>query len=96
MQETAAPTLSNVVPSTLPEAGGGVLTMTGTNFVASRLMRCSFSNSRVAPATYVTASTALCVAPGSAAGSVTVSITSNRVNYSPTRTLTYVGTHVLL
>ena len=63
------------------EVGGTVVTVAGSNFVASALLRCKF-NSTVVVATFVSASSCRCVTPAHDSGHVYVDVSNNNQDYT--------------
>jgi hypothetical protein len=61
--------------------GGTLVTITGTNFVQTPLLRCKF-NSTIVVASYLSGTTCKCVAPPHEAGHVLVDISNNNQDYT--------------
>lgn len=64
-----------------PVSGGVTVTLTGTSMPTAGSGYCAFGT-RVVAATLNTATTLSCLAPGHAAGTVTVEVSNNNVDFS--------------
>jgi hypothetical protein len=76
-------TVGPISPAVGSSLGGTLVTVQGNNFLNSSLLSCSFG-SAVVPAAFVSASTAVCVAPPRSrrsGSSVTVSVSVNAVDF---------------
>lgn len=72
----APPTLTAVVPSKGPIAGGQTITLTGTNLEAGGQTRVSFGGGAPIVATYVSATSVTVVTPAHAAGPVQITVST--------------------
>jgi len=62
-------------------AGGTIITVTGTNFVASPHLQCRFDTREVS-ASYASTSQVVCVSPPHVAGNVAVEVSNNALDYT--------------
>ena len=81
--------VASVAPATIPETGGTVLTVSGTNFVQSfpSVLACRIGGETVAPATWISSTRLQCYAPPMVVGApgarhVSVEVTINGVDYT--------------
>jgi len=86
--------VSSFTPATGSLSGATLVTVTGTNFLNTHFLACSFGASTGAPATWITASILVCRSlPAASTGAVALSVANNAVDYvAGGGTFTYIGT----
>jgi len=73
-------TVSTISPESGPSTGGTSVTVSGTNFIFSKDLKCRFGSSDVS-ATFVSASSIVCISPPTTVSSVEVSISNNGLDF---------------
>ena len=77
-----AASVASLLPTSGPVNGSTVVTVTGTNFVSSSQLYCSFVGVGRSLATWVSASTLRCLSPARTAGSVALEVSNNNQDFT--------------
>ena len=78
-----APHVTSIDPTSGPTTGNTVVSVYGTDFRSSDLLRCQFHTATPVPATFVTSSVLACISPAAgAAGSGTLEVSNNNQDYT--------------
>ena len=78
----ALPVPTQVTPSVASDLGGVVVTVTGLNFVDSKMMLCKFGDQATNGATYVTSSLIWCATPVHMPGMTVLQVSNNGHDFS--------------
>lgn len=77
------PRVTGVEPATLPESGGGIVSIEGVNLTRTGLEACRFGGETVVGATWWNTSWVQCQAPPAAPGLVSVEVSLNGAEWMP-------------
>ncbi len=89
----AAPTISSLTPATGPTAGGNTITIHGTGF--STATSVSFGSAQATPTVVNDTQLVVAVPAGTAAGAITIGVTTSGGSVTATTTYQYVDTPTL-